>query len=105
MRITISLAAALLAALSAPAQMVSPNLERGFDPQKAYALEEIGVVNVFNGNLNVTLPIGANYPVSSTLSYGVGLQYGGNNWEYDTIEEPLLDEHGEPICQSGDNGE
>ncbi|HYC88162.1 MAG TPA: hypothetical protein VEO54_03045, partial [Thermoanaerobaculia bacterium] len=105
MRITISLAAALLAALSAPAQMVSPNLERGFDPQKAYALEEIGVVNVFNGNLNVTLPIGANYPVSSTLSYGVGLQYGGNNWEYDTIEEPLLDEDGEPICQIGDNGE
>lgn len=39
-------------------------------------------VNLFNGNLTVTVPIGPRYHVRGALSYGLTLVYSGNAWEF-----------------------
>ena len=57
-----------------------PNLEKGFHAGKVFASGDIDHVNLFNGNLNVTIPIGQRYRVSSSLDYGLTLIYSGNNW-------------------------
>jgi YD repeat-containing protein len=88
----------LLAALSSRAGVTTPNLARGFEAEKAYAFDEVGVVNLFNGNLNVSIPIGITYPVSSALSYSLTLQYGGNNWKYQTSVSLIPDENGQYDC-------
>ena len=75
--------ALLLAALPAVAQQ-HPNNARGFDPEKVYQTGDIDNVNVFSGNLIVTLPIGPRFPVSETLSYGFTLVNNGNPWDYRT---------------------
>ncbi|HYI34751.1 MAG TPA: hypothetical protein VEX88_14920 [Glaciibacter sp.] len=59
------------------------NLEKGFKPGQAYAFSDVDEVNLFNGNLNVSLPIGPTYKVGGNLSYGFTLAYAGNNWDYD----------------------
>jgi YD repeat-containing protein len=74
-----------LAARQAAAQQ-HPNVEKGFKPDHAYSVSDLDAVNLFNGNLNVTVPIGGTYPVSQWLSYGFTLAYAGNNWEHKNKE-------------------
>src|SRR5687768_10384506 len=69
-----------LVALSAAAQQ-HPNAARGFSPEKVYQLGNIDNVNVFNGNVTVTLPLGGTYPVGGGLSYGLTLVYNSKNWD------------------------
>ncbi|MCB1035676.1 MAG: hypothetical protein KDD47_17780, partial [Acidobacteria bacterium] len=67
-----------------PGYLVHPNHERGLSAQTAY---EIGVaenVNLLNGNLVLTLPIGSSYPVGGGFSYGLTLVYNANLWNYET---------------------
>ena len=59
-----------------------PNNARGFDPEKVYQLGDVDSVNVFNGNLIVTIPIGQTYKVSDHLSWRLTLVYNGNPWNY-----------------------
>ncbi len=59
-----------------------PNLERGFETAKAYAMGEIDNVNLFNGNLILTIPIGNSYHVGGHLSYGLNLVYNGKSWDW-----------------------
>jgi len=61
----------LLAALPALAQ--HPNLERGVAADKVYQFGNIDQINLFNGNLSLTIPIGGDRPVSERLSYGLTL--------------------------------
>ena len=75
--------ALLLSSLSALAQSVSPNTARGFDADKTYSIDDVDAINLFNGNLNVSVPLGGKFVVSPTLSYQFVLSYGGNNWEYE----------------------
>jgi hypothetical protein len=81
----------LLAALAAPsllAQATSPNVEGGFQPGKAYdSSGNIDNVSLFNGNLNLTIPIGQSYRVGGNLSYGFTLHYFGNVWEHATRDD------------------
>ncbi|MEP7012660.1 MAG: hypothetical protein ABJC13_20240, partial [Acidobacteriota bacterium] len=54
------LLSALLAASSAAASAQEhPNVAKGFAPDKIFAVGEVDSVNAFNGNLLLTLPIGA----------------------------------------------
>ncbi len=69
------------AVLPAVAQQ-HPNNARGFDPEKAYQMGDLDSVNLFNGNLVVSIPIGQRFPVSDHLQYGLTLLYNGNPWEY-----------------------
>ena len=91
------LAATVLVALAAglalfprpaAADGVHPNHAQGFEPQKAYTLGEIESVNLFNGNLQLTIPLGQTYPVGGALSYGLTLSYTGNVWEWEEAYDP-----------------
>lgn len=64
-----------------------PQHERGFDPQKAFAFSDVDHVNLFNGGLTLTIPIGLSYPLDGGLSYALTLTYSSNVWEYDTLCE------------------
>jgi hypothetical protein len=59
-----------------------PANERGVDPNKLYAFDDITNVNLSNGNLSVGLPLGARYPVGGGLSYGLQLSYNSKTWDY-----------------------
>jgi RHS repeat-associated protein len=77
--------ALLLASFSAHASDATTraaiNDQRGFVPEKVYQFDGIDSVNLFNGNLTLTLPLGGTYPVSSHLSYGLQLHYNSKVWE------------------------
>ena len=61
----------------------SAAMDRGFKPEQAYDFGELDSVNLFNGNLTVTLPIGGTYPVGPDFSYGLTLVYNSNIWDYE----------------------
>jgi len=70
----------LLSAGAAFADDVHPNTQSGVDLDKAFHVGEIDNVNLFNGALTLTLPLGPSYPVGGTLSYGLTLVYNSNPW-------------------------
>jgi YD repeat-containing protein len=84
-RVLLFAAIALTSSLGIAQQQ--PNLEKGFHADKVYASGDIDHVNMFNGNLNLVIPIGQRYRISSALDYGFTLFYSGNNWEthYDIL--------------------
>ncbi|MCB1037706.1 MAG: hypothetical protein KDD47_27990, partial [Acidobacteria bacterium] len=57
--------------------------ERGFKAEQAYEFGEIDHVNLFNGNLTLTVPIGQTYPIGPELSFGLTLVYNSNLWDYE----------------------
>lgn len=59
-----------------------PTHERGFRADAVYHLTELDTVNLFNGNLQLSIPIGQPYRVSESLSYQMTLRYAGNIWKY-----------------------
>ena len=59
---------------------VHPNVEGGVAVEKAFHVGEIDHINLFNGSLTVTLPLGLAYPVGNHLSYGLTLVYNSNPW-------------------------
>jgi RHS repeat-associated protein len=61
---------------------VHPNTQSGFAPEQAFAVGEIDNVNLFNGSLVVTIPIGMSYPVASGFSYRLALVHNMNPWEF-----------------------
>jgi len=70
----------VLAALPAAAQ--HPNVERGFAPGQSFQIGDVDHVNLFNGSLVITLPIGQGYPAGGGLSYGLTLAYSSNVWDH-----------------------
>ncbi len=75
-----------LAALANAALADNPNIARGFDVGKPYQMNGIDNINLFNGNLTVTLPIGQRYHVNGGLGYGLTLVYSGNVWDTVALE-------------------
>jgi len=59
-----------------------PNLEPGFYAEKAYQLGDIDHVNLFNGVLTATLPVGNEYPVNAGFSYRLTLVYSSSVWDF-----------------------
>lgn len=72
--------AAAAAASPAFAQL-HPNLERGFGVDKAFQVGEIDHVNLFNGNVALTIPLGATSTISERLSLGLTATYNSKLWE------------------------
>ena len=60
-----------------------PVTARGFAADKVYQFGDLDHVNLFNGNLLLTIPIGPSYPVSRHLSYGLTLVYNANLWDFE----------------------
>ena len=84
--------ALLLAVASAsPATAFETNQRLEFQRQglvgdQAFAASGIENVNLFSGNLVLTLPVGSPYPVNGGFGYGFTLVYNSNVW--DLIESP-----------------
>jgi YD repeat-containing protein len=87
---------ALAASVVATADQ-QPNLARGFQADKTFSVHDVDNVNLFNGNLNVTIPVGAEYRVSSNLAYSLRLAYGGNVWDYEYTTETRQNSPGNPV--------
>jgi len=60
----------------------TPNLAKGFAADQVYQFGNLDHINLFNGNLNVGIPVGQNYRVGGAVSYALVLSYAGNNWDY-----------------------
>lgn len=83
-----ALAAALALAAPPAAGQQFPAQQRGLSADTAYSLGDIDSVNLFNGNLSLTLPLGQSYPVGPAFSLGFSLGYNSKVWDYE-----------EKICQ------
>lgn len=55
------------------------NLTRSISVGHSFGADE---VDLFNGNMMYSLPIGQQYPVNGTLSYGTTLHYNSRPWEW-----------------------
>jgi len=69
--------------LAAAAQSVDANNGRGFEAEKVYNFFGLDSVNPFNGNLNVSLPIGQAYELRPGFSYQFVLTYNSKVWDYE----------------------
>jgi hypothetical protein len=63
-----------------------PAFVQGLEAPTAYSLGELDAVNLFSGSLQVTVPLGIEYPVSSQLSYRFTLHYNSNFWDINVID-------------------
>lgn len=82
----------LLALALVPVRLAAdtfPTQERGFQAEKAFHVGDFDTVNLFNGNLVLTIPIGGSYPVGGGLSYGLTLIYNSNAWDYEQTASNL----------------
>ena len=64
----------------------------GFKADTALAVGEFDAVNVYNGNLTVTVPIGPLYKTNGLVKYQLTLHYQTNFWdfiEYSTAASPI----------------
>ncbi|MGD2115133.1 MAG: hypothetical protein PVG07_08770, partial [Acidobacteriota bacterium] len=61
----VTLFLAVLSSLSAPTSLHAqpPNHAQGFEPRNTFELGDLEHVNLFNGNLTLTIPIGPAFPV------------------------------------------
>ncbi|MDY7094541.1 MAG: hypothetical protein SX243_16340, partial [Acidobacteriota bacterium] len=64
-----------------------PTQERGFSPERAYQQEDLDSINLFNGNLTVTIPIGQAYQGNGSLSYSLNLVYNSNVWDWSYVKK------------------
>ena len=64
---------------------------RGFRPDQVYQFNGLDSVGLFNGNLNLNIPLGPAYPVDANLSYSFVLRYSGNLWQSRDLHCPKKD--------------
>jgi RHS repeat-associated protein len=67
-----------------------PNQDRGFSPDKVYDYSDLDHLNDFNGNLVVTVPLGAAYRVHDVLSYAFTCVYNSDVWDFIKGPDGLL---------------
>lgn len=73
--------ALLFAAGAARAQ--HPNIDRGFAADKVYEMNGVDNVNLYNGNLMLSIPLGNEYGGNGNLRYRFTLMYNSKNWDYE----------------------
>jgi YD repeat-containing protein len=92
-RALVALAVAFLIAGPLRGQQ-SPNAVKGLPSNGVFESNEVDQINLFNGSLNLTIPIGQTYKVAGDFSYSFRLTYSSNNWEYNTREVDEYDRNG-----------
>jgi len=92
LRRTASLMVALAAACcylssAVPAHAQHPNVARGLNPSGMFDVGGLDVVNGFNGNLTIRIPLGQSFPVGGLMgSYSFSLVYNSNVWSHVVID-------------------
>ncbi|HKY04624.1 MAG TPA: hypothetical protein VJQ56_07025, partial [Blastocatellia bacterium] len=61
-----------------------PNLSRGNGDDKTAERYELDSVNLFNGNLSLSIPLGARYPLARDFGYSFALNYNSNVWDIES---------------------
>jgi|HubBroStandDraft_3_1064219.scaffolds.fasta_scaffold01115_3 RHS repeat-associated protein len=61
---------------------VHPNDASGFKVDQAFQSGDLDHINLFNGNLTLSIPLGQVYHVGGTLSYRFTLTYNSNPWSF-----------------------
>lgn len=78
----------LLTLLFAAAALIAEqnaDQKKGFNADNVYLLHDIDTINAFNGNLTITIPIGARYPIAEGFNYGLTLHSNANLWESEIV--------------------
>jgi RHS repeat-associated protein len=84
--LAVSVALGLLSG-SFPAWALNENESVGFQSNHAFESGQFGEnIDVLNGGLNLSIPIGPRYAVNDTLSYGLTLSYGSKIYRADGID-------------------
>jgi len=66
----------------------------GFKEQQVYDFDGVDSVNLFSGDLHVTVPLGPEYPLSSGLTWRLAAHYSSKLWhmfQYDSGAENTID--------------
>src|SRR3954462_5776549 len=79
----------LLPGLRAQAD-VHPNTAPGFPAEQSFHVGDVDSVNLFNGALTLTIPLGFSYPVNGGFSYNLKLTYNSSPWEFLTVHRVIL---------------
>ncbi len=70
---------AILSGVRAAAQPL-PDTQHGFPPNATFATSGIDIVNLFNGNLVINIPLGPDYPVGAGFTSQLHLIYNSQIW-------------------------
>ncbi len=65
---------------------VHPNTASGFPVEQSFHVGDFDSVNLFNGALTLSIPIGTSYPVNGGFSYSLKLTYNSNPWLFKTVK-------------------
>lgn len=77
-----------LAQRTAPATQLPalhPTLARGARPEARYDTDDAAAVDLFNGQLSLSLPLGQVYRLDSQLSLALTLRYSSQVWDFATV--------------------
>jgi RHS repeat-associated protein len=78
-----ALAVLALGAGAAPAAAdPHPNTQGGVAIDQAFQVGDVDNINLFNGSLTVTIPLGISYPVNASLAYRFTLVANSNPWDF-----------------------
>lgn len=81
--LTLILGVMLVAPHSTAAQSaIQPNLARGEGTNKILDRQQFDSVDLFNGNIHLSYPLGLTYPLSNDFSYRLALHYNSNIWDF-----------------------
>jgi hypothetical protein len=72
------------------APQVHPNLERGKGTHQVAERSQWDNVNLFNGNLNLALPLGQWYPLREGFGYQLVLNYNSQVWDYRQTSSSII---------------
>ena len=78
-------------ALQGQAQDQHKNQERGLSENGVYSTGDIDHINLFNGNLLLTIPIGRPFMVGGQLSYSFTLVYNSSAWSQREVCPSTID--------------
>jgi hypothetical protein len=65
---------------------------RGFAADKTYQAGDVDAINLFNGNLTLTIPIGIAYPLREGFGYQFTLVYNSIVWDFEELYDPAFPE-------------
>ena len=71
---------------------------RGFRPDAAYEIDGFDSVNLLNGNLTLSVPMGQKYSANGNLEYGLVLAYNSNVWDLREVPWPNVPPCGPRKC-------
>jgi hypothetical protein len=84
-RILLFLSLTLTLTASIIGQAPLADTQHGFPPNTGIATSGLDHVNLFNGNLAITIPIGPKYPIGPGLSSQLRLVYNSQVWRTQPI--------------------